>query len=139
MSRFVLDCSVTMAWCFEDEADAYADAVMDRLATGSALVPSLWLLEVANVLLAAERRRRLTEADSMRFLEVLAQLPVEVVETGGLSRAAGLLGLGRAHRLSAYDAAYLDLAMREGVPLATRDAALRAAAKRNGVAVLAAA
>lgn len=139
MTRFVLDCSVTMAWCFEDEADAYADAVLERLTSGTGLVPSLWPLEVANVLLVAERKRRLTEADSMRFLELLAQLPIAVTEMPGMTRAVAVLDLGRAHALPAYDAAYLDLAMREAVPLATRDAALRAAARKKGVSLLAAA
>lgn len=138
MSRFVLDCSVTMAWCFEDEAEAYADAVLDRLGTDTALVPAIWPLEVANVLLVAERKRRVTEARSAQFLELLASLPIAVAEAPGLAWPPVVMPIGRTHGLSAYDAAYLDLAMREAVPLATLDEPLRKAAQKKGVAVLAA-
>lgn len=136
MTRFVIDCSVTMGWCFEDEADEYAEAVLDRLSDGVGLVPALWPLEVSNVLLGAERRRRVTEAHGSRFLELLGQLPIVVAEPPDVARIGALLSLGRAQGLSAYDAAYLDLALREAVPLATRDAALGAAARRTGVEVL---
>lgn len=133
MSAFVLDCSVAMAWCFEDEADECADLALDRLEDGEALVPSLWVLEVVNVLLVAERRERITASDSARFLELLAALPITAIDTS-LARAGGqIVALGREHRLSAYDAVYLDLAMREGVSLATRDNALHRAAEAVGV------
>lgn len=136
MSRFVLDCSVAMAWCFEDESDGYADAALDGLVNGAAMVPSHWRLEVANVLLAAERRVRLTEADSTRFLELLGALPIEVNgETHARAFGAVLL-LGREHGLSSYDAAYLELAMRESVPLASLDQSLRLAAESSGVSLL---
>lgn len=137
MTRFVLDCSVTMGWCFEDEADEYAESVLERLAGGTALVPALWPLEVANILLGAERRRRLTEAHGSRFLELLGQLPIVVAEAPDVARASALVALGRAHGLSAYDAAYLDLALREAIPLATRDTTLGAAARKTGVEILA--
>lgn len=136
MSRFVLDCSVTMAWCFDDEADGYADAVLDGLVDGTAVVPSRWPLEIANVLLVAERRGRLNKADSARFLELLGALPIEVDgETHG--RAIGaIVSLGREHGLSSYDTAYLELAMRENVPLASLDQPLRLAAEGSGVSLL---
>jgi predicted nucleic acid-binding protein len=137
VSRFVLDCSVAMAWCFEDEADAFADAVLGALeeVDSGALVPSIWPLEVANVLVTAERRGRSTPASSNRFLELLRALPVRVdAETG--PRAFGqTLAFARDLGLSAYDAAYLELASRQGVPLATRDAKLKAACKRCGVSL----
>jgi predicted nucleic acid-binding protein len=135
MSRFVLDCSVTMAWCFEGESDAYARAVLAAIPRGPAVVPPLWLLEVANVLVVAERRRRITRADASRFLELLGELPLVVAEPEGLSGMAGILGLARELALSAYDAAYLHLARRERMPLASRDRALRAAAGSAGVAL----
>ena len=136
MSRFVLDCSVAMAWCFADEADAVADSVLDRLSQDVALAPSIWLLEVANVLVVAERSGRISSADAARFLDLLAALPIVIDETTR-ERAWGLIaGLGREHGLSSYDAAYLELAMREGVPLASRDAALRSAAEASGVPVM---
>lgn len=134
MTRFVLDCSVAMAWCFEDEADRYGDAVLTALGSGTAVVPAVWPFEVANVLLVAERRRRLGRADSMRFLDLLAALPLVVVTAPPVQDLGLLLALGRDRRLSAYDAAYLHLALREHLPLATRDRALRAAAKVAGIA-----
>jgi predicted nucleic acid-binding protein len=131
--RFVLDCSITMAWCFADEADGYADAVLDLLPGAEALVPAIWPLEVANVLLVAERRKRINEAQLARLVELLRSLPV-IVDRGTLDRVMGaVLPLAREHKLSAYDAAYLELAMREGIPLATRDDRLAEAAHRCGV------
>lgn len=127
MRRFVLDCSVTMAWCFEDEADHYSDGVLAALSGSSAVVPGLWPLEVANVLMVSERRGRLTREDAQRFLEHLASLPISVDPI--VPEAGELLAVARAHRLSAYDAAYLHLAVRTHLPLATRDRTLRAAAK----------
>ena len=134
MSQFVLDCSVTMAWCFEDEADAFADAVMNALSRDNeALVPSIWPLEVANVLLTAERKGRSSAADSNRFLELLQALPVRVDAQTGARAFGPTLAFGRDLGLTAYDAAYLELAVRHGVPLATRDARLKAAGRRSGV------
>jgi predicted nucleic acid-binding protein len=135
VSRLVLDCSVSMAWCFEDECDAYADSVLAALAEAEACVPSIWTAEVANVLLVAERRQRITVADSAQFVELLGHLPIAVDE-GGCRRCHGpVLDLARRTGLSAYDACYLDLAMRLGAPLATRDDRLREAASGNGVGV----
>lgn len=134
MSRFVLDCSVTLAWCFEDEADRYAGRVLEALGARGAIVPALWPYEVANVLLVAERRRRLRRADSVRFLTLLAALPIEVDPPLGIEAIPGLGAIAREHRLSAYDAAYLDLAMRERLPLATRDSALGGAARAAAIA-----
>jgi predicted nucleic acid-binding protein len=127
VTRFVLDCSVTMAWCFEDEADRYCDAVLGALSGGAAVVPGLWPLEVANVLIVSERRGRLRVEDAGRFLEHLARLPITIDPT--VPDAGELLAVARAHRLSAYDAAYLQLAIRTRLPLATRDARMRAAAR----------
>ncbi len=136
MSRFVLDCSVAMAWCFEDELDGYADTVLDGLVEGTAVVPSHWRLEVANILLVAERRGRLKEADSTRFLELLGALPIEVDSETDARAFGAILLLGREHGLSSYDAAYLELAMREGVPLASLDQPLGLAAEGAGVSLL---
>ena len=120
----VLDASVALSWCFEDEPHAYGDAVLEHLETGEALVPGIWPLEVGNALLVAERRERLTKADSARFLTLLGQLPI-IVEQDSPERMFGeIIALARAHSLSTYDASYLDLAMRNGLPLATQDARL---------------
>ncbi|MEW6594772.1 MAG: type II toxin-antitoxin system VapC family toxin [Thermodesulfobacteriota bacterium] len=136
-AQFVVDASIVMSWCFADEADAYADGVLDRLAQDEALVPSIWPLEIGNVLLVAERRKRLSEADSARFLALLAELPIVVEPEPPQRMLREILGLARELGLSTYDAAYLDLAMRLGLPIATNDAALRKAAKRVRVPLLA--
>ena len=133
MRPLVVDCSVTMAWCFEDECDELADAVLDGLAEGEAWVPSLWPLEVANVLVAAERRRRLTAADSARFVELLMSLPIVVDDRSHERAFAQVMSTARQLGISVYDASYLELAMRLGSALATRDSQLRAAAATAGV------
>jgi predicted nucleic acid-binding protein len=84
----VIDTSVTMAWCFEDEADEATDAVLDLLTDDQAVVPFLWQLEVANVLLVAERRKRITEAQATRFLELLGGLPIRIEHSSGDAMAA---------------------------------------------------
>jgi predicted nucleic acid-binding protein len=131
---FVIDTSLTMAWCFEDEASPATDAVLDRLRDQDAAVPVTWPLEVANVLLVAERRGRLREAQASRFLELIDQLPIEVDDAP--SDIADVVAAGRRHELSSYDASYLVLAERLGAPLATLDRRLGAAAERAGVELL---
>lgn len=131
--EFVLDTSVTMAWCFEDEANAYADAVLDSLIHVKALAPAVWPLEISNVLAVAERRGRIDKAGSVRFISLLMQLSI-MVEVETPQRVFGeILTLAREYHLSSYDASYLDLAMREGIPLATQDRRLQEAAKQTGV------
>jgi predicted nucleic acid-binding protein len=130
----VVDASVTLAWCFEDEATPWTEAVLDLLSEDTAVVPALWELEVTNVLLLGERRGRLTEAQSARFLTLLRQLPI-LVDTASIDMRA-VLATGRRHGLTAYDASYLVLAERDGIPLATSDAKLRAAAGVAGVAIV---
>jgi len=134
--RFVLDNSIAMSWCFEDEADDYADAILDRLQEAKAIVPAVWPLEVGNVLLVAERRGRLSEADSTCFLSMLAALPVCSEPETPQRAMSQILFLAREHKLSTYDASYLDLAMREGVPIATLDRGLCRAANACKVELL---
>lgn len=131
---FVIDASVTMAWCFEDEAHAAADAVLHRFQEEPAMVPGIWPLEVGNVLLVAERRGRLTEAQSNRFLQLLAQLPIEIDDSA--VDLTAVVAAGRTHGLSSYDASYLVLAENTGAALATLDAGLAAAAREAGVRLL---
>lgn len=135
MTRLVLDCSMTMAWCFEDEAHPRADAVLASLADGEALVPSLWPLEVANVLAICERRERITAARSAQFLGMIGNLPITVDEQTARHALDKTLALARTLRLSAYDAAYLELALRAACPLASLDAPLNEAAAALGIAV----
>ena len=129
----VIDCSITMAWYFKDEANPYSNAVRAALASERAAVPALWPLEVANVLLMGERRKRSNQTKAAKWLRFLSALPI-AVDTQTTERAFDrILGLARSHKLTAYDAAYLELAMRLGVPLAARDDALEKAAKTVGV------
>src|SRR6266545_904811 len=130
---FVLDTSVSLAWHFEDEVSEYAEKVLDMLGSDTAIVPSLWPMEVANGLVNGERRRRLDEARLTRAVELCLQLPITVQEVPLDLALQAILNLAREQGLTAYDAAYLDLAMRQGLPLATQDDDLRAAAVRVGV------
>ncbi len=136
MSRFVLDCSVTMSWCFEDESNRYTEGILDKLLEGEALVPSLWPLEVANVLIVGERQKRLTEAQSLYFVKLLNDLPIYVDESTADKAFTLTLSLAREHSLSSYDASYLELAMREGLQIATQDKALKKAAKKSGMSII---
>lgn len=131
---FVIDTSVTMAWCFEDDATPDTDTVLDRLRDEEAVVPNLWRLEVANVLLVAERRGRISEAQAMRFVGLLDQLPIRI--DPAVPDLTAVLGAGRRHALSAYNAAYLGLAERLAAPVATLDSQLAAACRTAGVALL---
>lgn len=133
MKQFVLDCSVTMAWCFDDEADPRVTALVRSIPDATVHVPCLWALEVANVLLVGERRGRLTEAKASVFLCRLEQMPIQQEPTADVETAGRILTIAREHDLSAYDAAYLELAMRLGLPLATLDERLRRAADAAGV------
>ena len=129
MSRYVLDASAALAWCFADEES------VDLPTDGHAVVPSLWPLELANGLLSGERRGRISHVQARRVWDALwAALGVQVDQSDGIFTAAW--SLARDEGLSVYDAAYLELAMREGVPLATRDATLAQAARKRDVAVL---
>jgi predicted nucleic acid-binding protein len=135
--NFVLDSSLAMAFVLADEATAETDKILDTLGQGAkAFTPALWRWEVGNVLLMAERRKRITAAQSSRHLAALQALPVETDEDASREAwNAGLL-LARKHHLSLYDASYLELAIRRGVPLGSLDAELRKAAKAEGVKLL---
>jgi predicted nucleic acid-binding protein len=130
---FALDCSLTVAWFFEDEASGYAQAVEDSLPGASAVVPSLWPLEVANALLIGERRKRTTEAKVTAFLGLLECLPIALDDETASRAWQETVRLARSQQMTVYDAAYLELAMRRGLPLATLDDRLQAAAQAVGV------
>jgi predicted nucleic acid-binding protein len=131
----VIDSSVAIAWCFPDEQDAYSQSVLDALSSERAIVPDLWHLEVANTLLVGERRKRSTQANTVTWLGFLAALPITVDEETKAHVFGETLNLAREHSLSAYDAAYLELAMRRGLPLATLDDKLKTAAQTIGVSL----
>jgi len=122
-----------MAWYFKDEATPYTNAVRASLATERAVVPALWPLEVANVLLMAERRKRSNHTRATKWLRYLSALPIAVDAETPFRAFDHILNLARPHKLTAYDAAYLELAVRRGVPLGTLDSDLKKAAKAVGV------
>jgi predicted nucleic acid-binding protein len=130
---FVLDASVAMNWAFPDEEDAIALAALRRLRTDPAHVPAVWWFEVRNVLLINERRQRISEVDTMAFLRFVSGLDIVIDR---LPDDIGIAALCRRHRLSVYDTSYLELALREDIPLATLDIRLAAAAKSEAVRLI---
>ncbi len=129
----VLDASIALAWIFEDEANQEADAIRERLKAARAFVPAIWPLEVTNSLVIGERRGRVDADKVGRFFAVLQALPIEVEPIGMTVIFGAVWGLARSQGLTAYDATYLELAMRRGLPLATLDRRLRVAATAAGV------
>jgi predicted nucleic acid-binding protein len=129
----VIDASITMAWYFKDEATPYTNAVRAGLATDRAVVPFLWPLEVVNVLLMAERRKRSNHTRASKWLRYLSALPIALDGESAFRAFDRILNLARSHRLTAYDAAYLELAVRRRLPLGTLDNDLKKAAAAAGV------
>lgn len=135
MDRIVLDGSVALSWLFLDEKNQYSDAILKKLPALEMLVPRLWHLEISNVLLVAERRGRCTQAESSSWLDFLSRLPI-VIDSATESQAwTETMSLARQENLTAYDAAYLELALRARLPLATLDRELKAAASAVGIAI----
>lgn len=131
--NFVLDASLAVAWALEDEGGDYVMDVLDSLRGSEAVVAHHWTLEVTNALLSAERRGRIDGAGATRFSNLLLALPIAVDPVGRAIAFAETQRLARSNALTTYDAAYLELALRTGVPLATIDEPLRAAAGAEGV------
>jgi predicted nucleic acid-binding protein len=138
VTGFVLDASVAIAWCFDDESTPAAWALLDRLRAAPGHVPALWALENGNILLGAERRRRITRARTTEFLEILGELDIRVDPDLPGRAFRDVLPLARERRLTTHDVAYLELAMRLGLPLATKDTALARAATALRIKTLAA-
>lgn len=132
----IIDYSLAMSWCFGDEARPESTQVQNRLATEAAIVPSHWHLEVANVLVMAEKRNRISSTDSAQFLALLSTLDIQVDHETASFAFDRLPPLCRTHGLTSYDAAYLELALRLGLPLASLDDDLRKAAASVSVALL---
>jgi predicted nucleic acid-binding protein len=135
MNAVVVDYSVATARCFEDERDAMANAVLDVAGEVDVWVSSVWPVEVANVILVAERRGRLKSTDSTRFVELLGNLPILVDGTTHERAVGSIVSRGRALALSSQNVAYVDLAEHRGAALATRDARMAAACKASGIQV----
>ncbi len=136
MSKFVLDCSMTMSWFFEDEADAYADRAMDRLNAGGAIVPQIWNYEIVNALIVGEKNKRLERTQSQGILKRLRKLPIVIDKLQPNETMAEILLLSGKYKLSAYDAAYLELAVRLALPVATRDNVLAKSVIASGLQLL---
>ena len=135
--RMVVDASIAVAWCFEDESSGVADDVLDTLAAGGeAVAPAIWPFEVANALLTAERRKRIKVAQRTALLQRVARVSVSIdpVDLGSVFNQ--VFSLARQHALTIYDAAYLELALRKGLPLATLDNQLHRSAVGLGVALV---
>ncbi len=133
---FVLDASMTMSWCFDDESTPFTRSALATLLETYAEVPALWPIEVANVLAMGERKKRIDRDDSALFLRRLIRLDIRVQPELSVVEIEDLLTLTRRHGLTGYDAAYLELARRKRLPLATFDKDLLRAAPLEGVALL---
>ena len=139
MAGFVLDASVAISWCFPSdptENTRYSRAILEHVEDADAVVPEIWPFEIANgIFIAYSKRKRITEADISEYLHLLESLPIRIIRRE-LLRNIGLESLARKHNLAAYDVAYLDLALREKLPLATSDRELKKAAVAEGVALI---
>jgi len=135
-AALVLDCSIAMTWLFREEATPNTMALLGRLAYETALVPGLWFIEVTNVLALAERKKRIAPAQSDAFIADMGKLGIERDDEAPGRAFTNLLPLCRTHRLTCYDAIYLELALRRDLPLATLDDDLRKTAKKLGVRLL---
>lgn len=129
MTSFVLDSSVALAWCFRSERTPETARLLAEVSDRGAWVPDLWYLEVSNVLMLAQRRRRIDETEMREALALLGGLPIERDPLPAQQTVRQTLALAISHSLTTYDAAYLELAIRRNLPLATRDADLQAAAR----------
>lgn len=136
MTRCVLDSSVALAWVLPGEGSEATEALLDEIAAAGAAAPGLWPLETANVLLQAEKARRITQDERRRSLATLAALPIHIDPDTAAQAFGRTLGLAEAQGLTLYDASYLELALRLGLPLASLDKKLRQAAESSGVALL---
>ncbi|MEA1648963.1 type II toxin-antitoxin system VapC family toxin [Nitrospirillum sp. BR 11164] len=136
MTLCVIDSSAALAWILPGEAGPAAQALLERIIQDGALAPPLWRIEVANVLAMAERRSRISAPDRQNALQQLARLPIAFDEDGNARLWGAVPNLALRHELSVYDAIYLELALRSGLPLATLDKALRQAAASSNVPLM---
>jgi predicted nucleic acid-binding protein len=136
VSGVVIDSSIALTWCFEDEASPETDALFERVRDDGAVVPGLWHLELSNVLLQAEKRGRITASDVATRLDLITELPISVDQETTIRAWRKVLTVAPTEGLTTYDATCLELAVRRGLPLLTKDNELAGAAKRRGVIVL---
>ena len=133
--RFVLDASIALAWVFPDETSEVANLLRKGLRTGEAIAPPLLVYEIGNALLNAVRRGRISGAERRKLCGVLAALPIEVDSLSAPRVWGAASDLAEEHGITIYDASYLELAVRTGLPLATLDHALVRAAESAGISV----
>lgn len=137
MAIFVVDASVALAWCFEDEATNWTDGLLERLRQGDTIVvPAHWPTEISNGLLMAVRRKRIDSRKPALFWDQVANLPIESEPPLDAARVRPIFLLSEKHALTVYDGAYLELAMRRGLAMGTLDSDLRKAAQAEGVVLL---
>jgi predicted nucleic acid-binding protein len=130
---FVVDASAVSCWALDDEAHPVATRALERIRANEAFVPALWWFEIRNVLIVNERRKRIARAAVSAFLRSLSRLSILIDRS---PEELPLLDLARKHRLSVYDAAYLELAKRERLALATLDAELADTARTESIALI---
>ena len=129
MPAFVVDCSIAISWFLEDESDSASDSLLEILAIGEAVVPAIWPFEFTNALMMAEKRQRIKPQDISLIMAEASKLPIRVEEGPKMTGWQSLVALGREFSLTTYDAAYLEAALRLGIPLATKDVRLSRAAR----------
>jgi len=130
---FVLDCSLTMSWLFEDECTPASDEVLNKLKGSVAAVPTIWPLEVANVLLVSQKRNRISPSKALSFVNALTALPIVIDQSTSERAMHSIFTLAEKLHITIYDAAYLELALREKIPLLSLDRALIKAAHASGL------
>jgi|ERR1700722_10410063 len=136
MAGFIVDCSIALAWCFPDEETPATKILLDRMNDEAAVVPALWFIEITNVLALSEKKGRIDRAKVAEFIALIEEFELDVDHEASRLAFSHLLPLCRAHQLTSYDAAYLELALRRHLPLSTLDKQLTNAAKKLGVKVL---
>jgi predicted nucleic acid-binding protein len=133
---FVLDCSITMAWLFSDESTSHTEYILQLLDSAQAVVPTIWPLEVANVLALAVKNKRVTALEASSFVDALSSLPIYVDESTTVRAMHSIYTLATRESLTIYDASYLELALRENIPIATLDKDLLKASKALKIKIL---
>lgn len=137
MSAYVIDASAMLAWCFVEEQPTDAEALLQRLVASGLMAPPHWPFEVANILWVAERKKRISASDATAFVDLIDQLDIEIDAASGARAWHETRSLALRHALTVYDAAYLELAMRRGSGLVSKDRSLLAAAAAVGVSTIA--
>ena len=136
MNAVVVDASVALAWCFPDEGSEYAESVLVALEGRTMTVPAIWTIEIANAILIGEKQKRIRQPEILRFMVLLEKLVIVQDAQSAAKSISNVLPLAREYGLSAYDANYLELALRHGAPLATLDRRLQKAAHQTGITLL---